>query len=435
MGIEMIAVDLGSVCSLITDGSHFSPKMALSGLPMASVKDLTPFGIDYATCKIIAEEDFHKLVCQGCAPRKDDVLIAKDGNSSLDTVCIHRDDKPVVLLSSVAILRADPQKILPSYLYYFLDNPIERQQLKDNFRSGSAIPRVILKDFKKVPIRVPSIHYQYKIEDILAPIYRKLQLLQQMNKTLEAIAKAIFRSWFVDFDPVRKKAAGELTGLPQEICALFPNSFEHSEMGDIPKGWSVNTLASLCKLNPETWNNQNHPPAIEYLDLSGVKSGEILVTTKYVYDTAPSRARRVLRKGDTIIGTVRPGNRSFAYIYKDGFTGSTGFAVIRSHNLNFTEFIYLASTQDESIEKYAHLADGGAYPAISPELIVSQKIVIPPDELLMIFHNITKSLFDFMSLNCQTLKYYVDLKDGLLPKLIYGELEIPDVNIILEKAT
>ncbi len=96
---------LEDVCSRITDGAHFSPIEDPSGLPMASVKDLTRFGINFDSCRTISDVDFENLVQQGCAPEENDVLIAKDGNSSLDTVCVYRQKEKVVLLSSIAISR------------------------------------------------------------------------------------------------------------------------------------------------------------------------------------------------------------------------------------------------------------------------------------------------------------------------------------------
>lgn len=139
---------LEEVCLNITDGAHFSPKEDPTGLPMASVKDLTRHGIELRGCKRISHADFDMLKRQGCQPEYGDVLIAKDGNSALDTVCVHRLDENVVLLSSIAILRPNKQ-VLPDFLRYYLDSPNTRALLKSGFRSGSAIPRVVLKDFKR----------------------------------------------------------------------------------------------------------------------------------------------------------------------------------------------------------------------------------------------------------------------------------------------
>ena len=151
-----------------------------------------------------------------------------------------------------------------------------------------------------------------------------------MNETLEAMARALFKSWFVDFDPVRAKAEGRDPGLPKPLADLFPDSFEDSELGEIPKGWEVAALSDFASLNPEAWSKETRPPVINYVDLSNTKWGRIEAVTAYTQEDAPSRAQRVLRARDTIVGTVRPGNGSYAFVSDDGLTGSTGFAVLQA---------------------------------------------------------------------------------------------------------
>ena len=146
---------LQDVCLKITDGAHNSPKSVTDGKPMASVKDLTRFGVDLSEARHIAVEEFNKLVKQGCMPEVGDVLIAKDGNSALDTVCNIKKPLDAVLLSSVAILRPDPNIIDSDFLKYYFTSKVTIDYLKSNFISGAAIPRVVLKDFKKAEIRLP----------------------------------------------------------------------------------------------------------------------------------------------------------------------------------------------------------------------------------------------------------------------------------------
>ena len=147
---------LQDVCDTITDGAHLSPKDCPGGLPMASVKDMARWGIDVKSSRTISCEDFDALVRNGCQPQIGDVLIAKDGATCLDTVCEFKQADKVVLLSSIAILR--PSKRLHSgYLRYYLDCADTRAMLKAGYVSGSAIPRVVLKDFRRAPIPLPPL--------------------------------------------------------------------------------------------------------------------------------------------------------------------------------------------------------------------------------------------------------------------------------------
>jgi type I restriction enzyme S subunit len=177
--------------------------------------------------------------------------------------------------------------------------------------------------------QLPELLEQRAIAHILRTLDDKIELNRRMNETLEAMARALFKSWFVDFEPVRAKAEGRHPGLPKHLADLFPARLVSSEPGEIPEGWEEGTLAGFASLNPEAWSIDTRPTVINYVDLANTKWGKIEVVTTYAREDAPSRAQRVLRPGDTIVGTVRPGNGSYAHIAEDRLTGSTGFAVLR----------------------------------------------------------------------------------------------------------
>lgn len=429
---------LQDVCELITDGSHYSPKEYLNGMPMASVKDLTRSGISLSEIKKISVEDFLKLKKQGCMPHVGDVLIAKDGNSALDTVCVYRQSDQIILLSSIAILRPN-NEVCSDFLCYYLDAPITRRMLKEGYRSGSAIPRVILKDFRRAPIFYPPVDEQKAIAHILSTLDDKIELNRKMNTTLEEMARAIFKSWFVDFEPVRAKIEGRwqhgqsLPGLPADLFDLFPDKLVDSELGEIPEGWEVGKLDAVSSLNPEIWNRDTRPAQIEYIDLSNTKWGRIEEVTLYDSTAAPSRAQRVLRPGDTIVGTVRPGNGSYALIAEAGLTGSTGFAVLRPKFVNCKEFIYLAVTYRENIEALAHLADGGAYPAVRPEVVAATECIIPNAGVLSVFSRLIGTYLIKIANNERQSRTLASLRDTLLPKLISGQIRVKDAERFLKQ--
>ena len=291
-------------------------------------------------------------------------------------------------------------------------------------------------DALKIEVDVPvCIEEQQAISRVLGSLDDRIDNNRALAANLEAIARRLFKSWFVDFDPVRAKAAGEKPlGLADDIAALFPDRFEDSELGEIPEGWQQTTLAATASLNPETWTTRKHPNEIDYLDLSNVKDGVIEAPTKYSWDDAPSRARRVLQQGDTIIGTVRPGNRSFALIDEVGFTGSTGFAVLRPLSNVNREFLYIAATNDDAIERLAHLADGAAYPAVRPEVVLATEIIIPSDEVMTAFSAVTKGMVDRASVCKQESNVLAEIRDLFLPRLISGKLRVSDAETFIEEA-
>jgi type I restriction enzyme S subunit len=251
-----------------------------------------------------------------------------------------------------------------------------------------------------------------------------------MNETLDQMARAIFKSWFVDFDPVRAKEEGPETGLPNEITDLFPDHFEGSELGEIPEGWQVGTLTDFCLLNPETWSKETRPAVINYLDLSNTKWGRIEAVAAYAQRDAPSRAQRVLRPRDTVVGVVRPGNGSYSFISEDGLTGSTGFAVLRPLKVEWAEFVYLAATAVENIETLSHLADGAAYPAVRPDVVAATPVIKPNNSVIEKFSCLTGPLLEKMANNDRQSRKLAALRDTLLPKLLTGEIRLTAADIV-----
>ncbi len=300
---------------------------------------------------------------------------------------------------------------------------------------GTRMPRAKWDVVSKLEIPYFSPSEQKAIGTLLRSLDDRIDHNRALASNLEAIARRLFKSWFIDFDPVRAKAAGEMpSGLADDIAALFPDRFVDSELVEIPEGWRVETLASVARLNPEAWTTRKHPDEIHYLDLSNVKDGLIEAPTKYSWEEAPSRARRVLQQGDTIIGTVRPGNRSFALIDQAGLTGSTGFAVLRPASDMEREYLYLASTNDDATERLAHLADGAAYPAVRPEVVLATEVIIPSDEVMAAFSDVTKGMIDRASVCKQEANALAGIRDLLIPRLISGKLRVGDAESTIEEA-
>jgi len=318
------------------------------------------------------------------------------------------------------------------FLYYYMNSPSQVHRLRSLANRGVQV-NLTTASIIESPISLPLVKDQQILANILGTLDDKIELNRKTNETLEAMAKALFKSWFVDFDPVRAKAEGRPTGLPAEISDLFPDSFEDSELGEIPRGWRDGEIQDVAELNPETWGSRNQPLSVRYLDLSNVKHGKIDSVEEYQWEDAPSRARRILKTGDTVLGTVRPGNGSYCLIGEDGITGSTGFAVLRSKNKNDSAFVYLGSCSKENIDRLAHLADGGAYPAVRPELVAQTPVIIATRDVLDCFSSLVLPLFDATGERKQSSKLLCQVRDALLPKLISGEIRIPDAEKMLEE--
>ena len=195
MKSKWVTATIDDVCTVVTDGAHNSPKSVEQGHYMASVKDFTEFGFDFSNCKQIGEEDYEKLRNQGCVPEKNDILVGKDGARYFEDIIIYKQDERPALLSSIAILRADCRKITPEFLYYTLKSPAVRKDVRDNYGSGSAIPRIVLKDFKRMPFSFPSIEKQRKITNLCSAIDAKIQINNAINENLEQQVQTLFADW------------------------------------------------------------------------------------------------------------------------------------------------------------------------------------------------------------------------------------------------
>ena len=360
-------------------------------------------------------------------PKPGDILLTNKGSQN-GAICLVPDPVDFCIAQDMVALRADPKKLSPLYLFAALRSDLVQKRIKA-LNVDAVIPHLKKTDFNKLFIPLPERHLQEWIGGTYHELSKKIELLRETNATLEAIAQALFKSWFVDFDPVRAKLEGRAPeGMDEATAALFPDGFEASELGLVPRGWRVGTLADLSHLNPESWTAKNHPESVTYVDLANAKDNEIASVTDFDFDEAPSRARRVLRGGDTIVGTVRPGNRSFAFIHEpaSNLTASTGFAVLRPSAIENTEFVYLAATQDSSIEHLAHVADGGAYPAVRPDVVSGLQIVVPDVQVLKAFHAVAVSLLAKVSENQKQAQTLATLRDTLLPRLISGALRLPE---------
>jgi len=276
-----------------------------------------------------------------------------------------------------------------------------------------------------LPIPDIPLPEQREIAATLGALDDKIELNRKMNATLEAMARALFRDWFVDFGPTRAKMEARAPYLSPDLWPLFPDRLDDKGK---PEGWEMGTLNDLASLNPESWTARNAPAQVSYVDLANTKWGSVDKVEVYAWADAPSRARRILRAGDTIVGTVRPGNGSFCYVGEDGLTGSTGFAVLRPLHPRDRAFVWCAATSAENIDRLAHLADGGAYPAVRPDAVAATEVVIPGSGVLEAFRAAVSVNLDLMEANKAESLTLAQTRDLLLPRLMSGELRVGDLD-------
>lgn len=407
---EWQTVTLEKVCSKITDGSHYSPKGIEVGYPMLTVKDMKDYGFDYSSCKRISENDFEKMIRNDCVPQKDDVLIAKDG-SYLKHVFTVEESKEEAVLSSIAIFRPNQDIITSNYLKYFIINPVTKKLISENYVSGSAIPRIVLKDFKKIKVKLPNLLEQKAIAYILSTLDEKIEVNNQINETLENMAQELFKRWFVDFE------------FPNEDGEPYKSSggeMIESELGLIPKGWELAQLENIANItmgqSPKgTSYNENSEGEVFY---QGRTDFNKRYPVRRLYTTEP---KRMAKSGDILMSVRAPvGDINIA---NEACCIGRGLAALNSTSMTNSFLLYTMMNLRDNFDIYN--GEGTIFGSINQKELKTLKIIKPSEEQILNFENVV-SKFDkeiyTLEMQARLLKNF---RNTLLPKLMSGEIRVP----------
>ncbi len=313
------------------------------------------------------------------------------------------------------------------YLYHLIKH-IGLNHLKD----GTSNPTLSRDTFGAQLFPVPPLAEQKAIAAVLGALDDKIELNRRMNATLAAMARALFQSWFVDFDPVRAKLDSRPpVGLDPATAALFPEHFAHGEHDMLPVGWRLAAIEDVCAINAWTLSKNDDLETLEYVEISEVSRGNIANIATYPRGEEPSRARRRLRHGDTVLSTVRPDRGSYFLALNPPANRvvSTGFAVLTPTIVPWS-FLHAALTLPEVSDHLGQMADGGAYPAVRPEVIGAMQVALPnAPKILEAFHRRCAPLFEQAEANRNQSRTLATLRDTLLPKLLSGELSVAAARI------
>lgn len=375
MKSEWKSSTIGEACLLVTDGSHSSPKSTDTGEYMVSVKDFTPYGFDFSSCKRISSEDYAALKRNGCVPKVGDILVGKDGARYFEDIIIYDQPEHPALLSSIAILRCNPQEIVSEFLYYLMKTPSFKQHVRDNYGSGSAIPRIILKDFKRMPIQYPAIDEQEKICSLLSRIDGKIKVNIQINDNLEQQSQAIYASVFVDnADPT----------------------------------WQQGHLSDLVNVR----YGKDHKKLADGIYPVYGSGGIMRHVERPLYD---KESVLIPRKG-TLNNVV--------YVNQPFWSVDTMFYT-EMRLPNVAKFVYhFVKAKD-----LASMNAGSAVPSMTTDILNAMEVAIPPASVLEEFESLVAPMYRAMQENDVQSKKLADLRDTLLPKLMNGEIDVSGIQL------
>ena len=343
--------------------------------------------------------------------REGDVVLAMDRpwiEAGLKYAAISKHDLPCLLVQRTARLRGGP-KLNTGYLRYLIGS-LEFTQHIHAITTGTAVPHISGRQIKDFTFALPPLAEQKAIAAVLGALDDKIELNRRMNATLEAMARALFQSWFVDFDPVRAKLDGRKPiGLDEATAALFPASFQESSLGTIPHGWEVKTLGEVIELaygKPLKAEDRKNGPVCVYGSNGSIGwHDEKLVAGPGIV---------VGRKGN-------PGVVTWAH--GDFYPIDTTFYVEPIGACRSLHFFYYAL----SLQNLANLSADSAVPGLNRNHAYMSKQVIPSQPVLKAFDLQIAPIFASIHSNEEQSRTLATLRDTLLPKLLSGELRVADV--------
>jgi type I restriction enzyme S subunit len=337
-------------------------------------------------------------------------------------------DEPTTFESSIIRARPDGSMANSLYLYYFFNSATGFHAL-DTIRRQVAVAGITGSDLSRLEIPLPPLPIQQRIADILGSLDDKIELNRRTNETLEAMARALFKSWFVDFDPVVAKSEGRHPdGMDAETAQLFPSSFEDSEIGRVPKGWRVkpfsHTVDILSGGTPKTSVNDywgGNIPWFSVVDTPSASDVFVMATEKTItQEGIDGSATHVLPIGTTIItarGTV--GKTCIVGVPMAMNQSCFGLLGKSSKSGQFTYYStrFLVST----LQNYAH---GSVFATINRNTFDGVNAIEPPRALVIAFEDATEAQFCRIRSNLKEIHLLNVARDTLLPRLLSGELTV-----------
>ena len=387
----------------LIDCEHRTPPASIDGFPYIAIPQIKNGRLDLSDARKITTEHFENWT-RKAMPQPFDVVLSRRCNPG-ETAFIPPGLK-CALGQNLVLLRASGEQIYPPFLRWLARGSEWWGQVERYLNMGAVFESLKCADVPNFEFSVPPIDEQRAIARVLGALDDKIELNRRMNRTLEELASALFRSWFVDFDPVVAKAAGRKpVHLRSELAELFPDTFQDSDLGPIPKGWQVLPLGDLCTLK-------------RGYDLAGAirKPGNVPVISSAGFKSSHSEAKV---KGPGVI-TGRYGTIGDVFFVEEDFWPLNTTLYVQDFKGHPVRFIFHAL---QGID-YGIYSDKAAVPGINRNDLHQEKIICPPAAVESEFDRLTDRFWKQHSANERESRTLAALRDTLLPKLLSGELRV-----------
>lgn len=428
-------VNIEDVCT-VYDGPHATPKKTNMGPIFLGISNLNAGRLDLTDAEHLSEGDYMRWT-RRVTPQPDDVVFSYE--TRLGEAAIIPPGLQCCLGRRMGLLRPRADRLAPRFLLYAFLSPQFQNEIRRRTFTGSTVDRIPLIEFPRFPIHLPSLSDQRDIVAILGALDDKIELNRRMNRTLEAMAQALFQSWFVDFDPVRAKMAGrQPAGMDAETATLFSSALENCALGPAPSGWPVVQLH----------DDATFVKGVSYASQDLAPSETALVTLKsvargggYQGDGLKSyqgklRPEQVLSPGEVVIAqtdvtqgaqVVGRAARVPASPRYERLAASLDLVVVRSTRPAVsTEYLYGLLSQESFHDHAVGYTNGTTVLHLSPRALPTYTYVRPPDALIERFTALVRGLYFRADLSSDESHAIAIVRDALLPKLLAGEIRVGD---------
>jgi len=414
---------LGNLCEITSSKRIFLKEYVSNGIPFYRSKEIILLANNQiiSDTLFISKERFEEISNKFGSPKEGDLLMTSVGTLGVPYI-VKKNETFYFKDGNLMWFRSFKPKLKNKFLYYWIKSPIGQQQL-DFISIGSTQRALTIDSVKRMKISFPKIGEQEFIAKILSDLDSKIELNQQMNKTLEEIGKAIFKHWFVDFE------------FPNEEGKPYKSSggetVYNEELGkEIPKGWRVGRLGDGILTSISKPGIDNFVGEKIYLDTASVQNTDIISLNDYItFDKRPSRANMQPKIGSVWFAKMKDSKKGlffddYSTFGLDNFILSTGFLGL-SVKSSALYYIWNIISSDEFERQKSNLCNGTTMQAINNVTVQSIKALVPDEKVLIKFNEAVKSLYNRIYINFVESQILSQIRDLLLPKLMSGKIRVP----------
>jgi len=417
---------LNALCSQIVDCAHSTPTWTESGQIVLRSQNIRNGRLNLSHPSFTTEEQYQSRG-RRAELTAGDIVITRE--APMGEVCMIPEGLRACLGQRMVLLRPDTKRVVGRYLLYALQSPIVQREILMNEGTGATVSNLRIPVLSALSIPTPPLSEQCAIALILGALDDKIELNRKMSATLQAVARALFKSWFVDFDPVRAKADSRDPGLPAEIAALFPDSFEETARGAIPSGWRVGGLGEVAKNKRNGISHNDITEGTPYIGLEHMPRRSIALD-RWGHAFQLESNKSEFQQGNMLFGKLRPYFHKVGIAPVDGVC-STDILVVSATSAEWSAFVLMHLSSDALVAHTDRCSTGTKMPRASWDHICSYKVGLPPIEIARMFTAAVVPMTDRIIAGIHESRTLAALRDTLLPKLISGELRVTDAKRIL----